>query len=138
MENKELIKGEFSNANMLFKIIKFAFIILTIVAVIFLIATASDEDYIIGFIIAGALALILAVCFLITNYLIKASEVIIGTETIYGKSILGKQIYLPIKEVSAVSKGWFGKISIRTSSGRILFYFLENNDEIIEEVLKTI
>ena len=47
-----------------------------------------------------------------------------------GKASFGKQVDLPINQISAIGLGKFHSISVSTSSGRVCFWLIENRDEV--------
>lgn len=65
-------------------------------------------------------------------------ELIVTNKRIYGKTIFGKQIDLPLDSISSVAKGIFDSISIATSSGRILFLYISNREDIYTVITKII
>lgn len=80
-----------------------------------------------------AIILFLLVCI----FTLKSSEIIVTDKRIYGKTIGGKRIDLPIDKVSAVSSFKLVKgITVSTSSGKISFALLKNSSEIREEISK--
>lgn len=76
--------------------------------------------------IVAGVALILA---LIYGWL-HSYEMTITDKRVYGKTAFGKRVDLPIDSVSAVGMCAFKGVSVATSSGRILFRYIKNRDEI--------
>lgn len=58
----------------------------------------------------------------------------VTNKRVYGRGFLGKRVDLPIDSVSAISLtlSIFAGISVSTSSGRIVFYFIENRSQIYQ------
>jgi hypothetical protein len=57
-------------------------------------------------------------------------ELTVTNKRIYGKAAFGKRVDLPIDSISAIGTSMLWGIDIGTSSGRIHFKFVENNDKI--------
>lgn len=49
---------------------------------------------------------------------------------VIGKASFGKQVDLPINQISAVGLGWFSSITVATSAGRVHFWLIENRTEV--------
>ena len=47
-----------------------------------------------------------------------------------GKASFGKQVDLPINQISAIGLGKFNSITVSTSSGRVNFWLVENRYEV--------
>lgn len=58
------------------------------------------------------------------------SSMTITTKRVYGKSVFGKRVDLPIDSISAIGTGLFKSIAVATSSGKISFPMIKNRDEI--------
>lgn len=60
----------------------------------------------------------------------------ITDKRVYGKTIFGKRVDLPLDSISAVglTSSFFGGISISSSSGRITFYYIPCREEIYKEL----
>ena len=63
-------------------------------------------------------------------------ELVITDKRVYGKAYLGKRVDIPVDSVSSVGKGIFNTICVASSSGRILFTFLQDSETAFEEVNK--
>lgn len=55
-----------------------------------------------------------------------------------GKASFGKSVDLPINQISAIGLGWFGRLSIATSSGRLHFWLVDNRQEVYSELSELI
>lgn len=75
------------------------------------------------------LALVIYLCY-------SKQKIIITNKRVYGKSIFGKVMNLPLDSISAVELSMFKGILISTSSGRIKFKLIENNQEVYKEISK--
>ena len=85
-----------------------------------------------GFLTTGGF-LLLAVVF---YFCYSKQEIIITNKRVYGKSIFGKVVNLPLDSISAVELSMFKGILISTSSGIIKFKLIENNQEVYKEISK--
>ena len=54
----------------------------------------------------------------------------ITDKRVTGKASFGKQVDLPLNQISAISLGSSGSIGISTSSGIVKFWGVENRDEV--------
>ena len=75
----------------------------------------------------SALFIIVAGC---VTYAFNRTEIIVTNLRVYGNSVFGKRVDLPIDSISAVGSCWPNGIAIATSSGRISFLMIKNRDEI--------
>lgn len=58
-------------------------------------------------------------------------ELNVTDKRVYGKTVFGKRVDLPLDSISSISKmKLFNGISIATSSGRISFNFIANSEEV--------
>ena len=57
-------------------------------------------------------------------------ELVITDKRVYGKAVFGKRVDLPLDKVSAVGTSFLKGIDVGTSSGRIKFKLVKNQDEI--------
>ena len=63
-------------------------------------------------------------------FLLGSCELTITNKRVYGKTVWGQRVDLPIDSVSAVGIGIFKSITVSTSSGRINFLAIKNRNEI--------
>ena len=77
----------------------------------------------------------LAICLL---YLMSyKTEIVVTDKRIFGKSLFGKRVDLPLDSISSISKIKLLKgITAATSSGKISFLLITNNEAIYEEISK--
>lgn len=95
----------------------------------------SEDVMIIGSVICYVdVALILIL--LLFALAISKTEINITDKRVYGKTIFGKRVDLPLDSISAVSTGVLKGISVATSSGKIHFIGISNYKEIHEEISK--
>ena len=57
-------------------------------------------------------------------------EIVITDRRVYGKTVFGKRVDLPLDSISAIGVGMFKKITVSTASGVISFPMIKNRDEI--------
>lgn len=139
MEEKIIIKGEpFIGA----KIIFIAWLLCIILLGIFMGgiilssflggSTQNIEDVVlILFVLLGLL-----VIFTILKMLIGRSTITVTDKRVYGTSVFGRRVDLPMDSVSSISKAWFNGIFVSTSSGVIKFYGIKNVNALYEEIGK--
>lgn len=85
----------------------------------------NSQDVLVG-IIVGLVVLALGVLFL---FWIKTS-LIVTDKRVYGKAAFGKQVDLPIDSISAIGISALKGIAVGTSSGKINFKLIKNQEEI--------
>lgn len=68
----------------------------------------------------------------------KNSSLQVTSSKITGRTKFVTRVDLPMNQISAVGTSMFGGIAIGTSSGRIKFYALENQDEVYNVLLQLI
>lgn len=76
------------------------------------------------------------VVFLIILLAIAKMEINVTDKRVYGKAGFGKRVDLPLDSISAVATGIIKGIAVATSSGKIHFIGISNNEEIHEEISK--
>lgn len=69
---------------------------------------------------------VLLCCFLMS----KKIKLTVSDKRVFGSTVFGKRVDLPIDSISAVATSVFKGVAIGTSSGRISFKFVGNNKEI--------
>ena len=137
MNEKELIKGEFSNSNSLsllcFMLAGISFVLCFLVATIVggnpMWAFEGMEYGYYWFFIVMAAAIGLGVVFMKMEF-----ELIVTEGKVVGKTLFGKTVDLPISQISATGAGMFNRVSIATSSGSINFYGVRNKDEVLSVI----
>lgn len=75
-----------------------------------------------------------SVLLLIFGFIYSRNEIVITDKRVYGKTVFGKQVDLPLDSISAVGTSWLKGISVSTSSGRVSFSFIKNRNEIHKAV----
>jgi hypothetical protein len=65
-------------------------------------------------------------------------ELIITDKRVYGKSVFGKRVDLPVDSISSISKNLFHGITVSTSSGKIKWYMLDGKEEAYNTLEKLI
>ena len=90
------------------------------------------DGYMSGFFFFPFISLI----FLLYYWIICKMQITVTDKRVYGKTIFGRSVDLPIDSISAVGSGMFNKIVVATSSGIIKFFFIENSQAVREEILQ--
>lgn len=65
----------------------------------------------------------------------------VSNTRVTGKASFGRQVDLPIKQISAVALGSFDRIAVATSAGQVSFWLVDNRNEVYEtlyELLNTL
>ena len=62
------------------------------------------------------------------------TELTVTNKRVFGKTTLGKRVDLPLDSISAISLSTLKGIAVATSSGKIVFKLINNNDEIHSEI----
>lgn len=78
----------------------------------------------------------ISLIFLLYYWIICKMQITVTDKRVYGKTIFGRSVDLPIDSISAVGSGMFNKIVVATSSGKIKFLFIENSQAVREEILQ--
>ena len=79
-----------------------------------------------------SVSIILAICFLaIFVYLwLGKIEITVSDKRVFGKAAFGKRVDLPFDSISAVGTSFLKGIAVATSSGKISFLMIQNNEDI--------
>lgn len=132
---KEIIKG---NASNLAKVIRI-FLIVVLALFILCIVNVPNELRTSGNLTFIPLALFLALPLYIFGMLylcISKTEIIVTNKRVYGTGAFKKRVDLPLDLISVVATSFFKGITIGTSSGKISFTGISNNEEIHTEISK--
>ena len=85
-------------------------------------------------------AIAFIVLFIILSLIIQAFvfqvRIIVTDKRVYGKTVFGKRVDLPLDSISSIGSSLFAGISVATSSGKISFLGIDNRDEIYDEISK--
>lgn len=76
------------------------------------------------------------VFFVIFLWAIYFTEIVVTNKRVYGKTMFGKRVDLPIDSISAVGTSALNSIAITTASGAIKFVMIKNRNEIHDAVSK--
>lgn len=68
--------------------------------------------------------------FLILFFLSNKMELTITDKRVYGKSVFGKRVDLPVDSISAISKNLIFGITVSTSSGNIRWYMIDDKEKV--------
>lgn len=69
---------------------------------------------------------------------LKFNKIVVTDKRVYAEALFGNKMDLSMDEVSAVASGWFGRIVIGATAGKIAFALIGNAREIHAEVRKLI
>lgn len=98
------------------------------------------RDWSNNFSIAFPVTVSIFVVFLIIGQIVyiglSKTELCVTDKRVYGKTIFGRQVDLPLDSISALGKRMFQTIAVSTSSGLIKFWGIGNRDEIYEVISK--
>ena len=87
-----------------------------------------DSSVAVSLLMDGCLAIIIVG--LIIAWWLGSFSVTVTNMRVFGKAAFGKQVDLPIDSISAVSSSMMKGIAVATASGRIVFKFVKNRDEV--------
>ncbi len=80
---------------------------------------------------------LLLICFggaifisIIVYFLFYTNEITVTDKRVFGRTIFGKRVDLPIDSISAVGTSWPKGVAAATSSGKVAFLMIKNRDEI--------
>ncbi len=76
------------------------------------------------------IAVIVFVAYIIIILMMNHCALTVTNTRVIGKASFGKQVDLPITQISAIGLGAFGKIAVATSAGRVNFWLIENRSAI--------
>lgn len=79
------------------------------------------------------LIVVSAVLFVIYKWQSKM-EIVVTDKRVYGKAAFGKRVDLPLDSISAISMSFMKGIAIGTSSGKVNFKMIKNNEDIHKDV----
>lgn len=97
----------------------------------------SDFGYF-GGPVLGVAIIILTIAFIFKCKNLKQG-IYVTEKRVYGTTVFGKRVDIPLDSISAVSlTNLFSGVSVASSSGRISFSFLENQDEIFKTISELI
>ena len=75
-----------------------------------------------------------SVVLIIFYFYTRKMKIVVTDKRVYGQTAFGKQVDLPFDSISAISKSIFKGIAVATSSGRIRFLLISNNEEIYKTI----
>lgn len=145
MNDKVIIKGNFSKSNFI------AIVFFALAAVSLIFATIlgalmhSHEDFVDTYIApssgeGSAVLFYLFILFLILGILMiirmNFCEITVTATRIYGKTAFGKRVDLPLDMVSSIGTSFPKGISISTSSGFIKFWLLNNQQDVYHAIIE--
>lgn len=138
MEEKEIIKGEKSFVSVVSVWILFTIIGLFIAICIHNSYARGQGDYFTAKIYAFFTLLPFFILNIMAYYYLYATDIVVTNMRVYGKATFGKRVDLPLDSISAVGLSFWQGIDVGTSSGRIHFKNILNNNEVLTEISKLI
>ena len=76
------------------------------------------------------LGIILVIISLFVGAWLKSYSLTVTDKRVYGDTSWGKRVDLPVDSISAIASSGMKGIAVATSSGRIIFKFIKNRDEV--------
>lgn len=131
MNEKKIIESKIHNYHIRLLFIICAIIMMTSIYYF-------DEEEITGVIplVVEGLIIIIEFVLLFLSATLNKISITVTDKRVYGKTIFGKRVDLPLDSISSVGTSMFLGISIATSSGKISFLGIDNRDEIYDEISK--
>lgn len=94
-----------------------------------------DFQLFVGIIFFGILLLVIA---LIVIWDMNNCALTVTDRRVTGKASFGKVVDLPLNQISAIALGYFSRISVSTSSGRVHFWWIANRNEVYKAMTELI
>lgn len=141
MKEKELIKGDLSSLNTISLVLWSISPILLIIAMVLGNSMHSDDDFIETFLFPQAgegsavffwLFIICLVAGTFFFIMMRSCEITITDKRVYGKTKFGMRVDLPNDKISSVGTVFPKGISVATSSGKVVFWMLKNQEKVFD------
>jgi len=132
MEEKKIIEGKFIKNFIIFPVAFTVIGLFVLLVIIPYLAGFSSFEFMLFLPIISAVIAISWVLFFYANN----CALTITDSRVFGRAAFGKRVDLPIDSISAIGARWPKGVAVATSSGRIAFLLLANNDEVYECVSK--
>jgi len=97
-------------------------------------AERFSEEPCAGLLILAITLAIFAIIFILL-YSCKC-KITVTDKLVCAKDSWGRCIEIPVNRITSIGKGWFKRISVRSSSGKIKMYFINSRDELYDEIKK--
>ena len=78
------------------------------------------------------IGVILLIYSVVITLMMNRCSMTVSNTRVTGKTSFGRQVDLPLKQISAVALGSFDRITVATSAGKISFWLIENRSEVYE------
>lgn len=85
-------------------------------------------DYFVTSTVFGGLLFVVGVLYIALTF----TSIEVTENKVFGRTVFGKQVDLPISQISAVGLSLFKGMSVSTSSGRVKFYLIGNRNEVYQ------
>lgn len=132
MEEKILIKAEFSKLTPLFVLMWILFGVIILSGVI----SAVDYGEVSPFFSALVIALIWMLFILIIKHIIKKKEFIVTNKRIIARAAFGYRKDIKLEKITSVSTCFFKGIGVGSSSAKIKFLLCTNKMEVFDTISK--
>ena len=76
------------------------------------------------------IGIILIIVFIWLFFMMKSCALTVYSTRVTGKASFGKQVDLPMNQISAIGLSVFKSITVATSAGRVHFWLIENREEV--------
>ena len=130
MEEKVLIKAEFSGVKFLIGLIWFLALAPALLLVLIGVVESDEELIPVGILIGVVMAIF---AFLFAKIL-KARELIVTNKRVIARAAFGHRVDLPIEKVTGVSTCFFGGIGCSSPSARVKFHFVKNKMDVFNTI----
>ena len=106
--------------------------ILAIIGGGLMVATCGELEFTLGdfaMLASAALGIIIAILGIVIIFMSRESGLYVTDKRVYGKTVLGKRVDIPLDSISSISLTFvlLLGISIASNSGRVSFYFVEES-----------
>ncbi len=81
-------------------------------------------------------AIAVAIAVLVVKWWLGSMKITVTDKRVYGQAAFGRRVDIPLDSISSVAISMLKGISVASSSGRIIFKFIKNNNEIHDEISK--
>jgi hypothetical protein len=82
------------------------------------------------------LGMILVIAFVVIFFMMRKGKLSVYSAYVTGKASFGKQVDLPLSQISAISLGTFKSLTVATSAGSLHFWLIQNRDEVYNALSK--
>lgn len=143
MEERIILKGDFSKVNTLAMICFCVSIVSIVVAFVLGNMMHEDESFVETYLFPQGgegsavffwLALVLIIIGVYFLLKMKTCEITVTDKRVYGRASFGKLVDLPLDKISSVGVGFPKCVAVATSSGIIKFWLINNQDDVYRAI----